>query len=151
MSPIPILACGHEKTKLGLMARLHWGRRGADACMWVGQGGAGHEVGSHHCVAASAKAAGYNNCDLGDLRRGGGRYSPCYQLLPAMPHPIMQAPPTCTQATAAIMQALALVAPGALDRPVLWRKMRGIPLFPHSSVKCVPCKHPTSYIIMPTI
>ena len=201
--------------------------------MRVGRAVAGHEVGSHHCVAASAKAAGYNDCDLGDLQRGGERCSPCHQLSAASyapstcrqataavmqappthlhaghssrhagpthpparrpqqpscrPHPptctqataaVMQAPPThlhaghssrhagpthpparrpqqpscrphpptCRQATAAIMHALALVAPGALDRPVLWRKMRGIPLFPHSSVKCVPCKYPTSCI-----
>ena len=52
------------------------------------------------------------------------------------------APPTCTHATAPIMQALALVAPGALDRPVLWKKTMGTPLFPHSSIKCVPCKKP---------
>lgn len=80
MSPIPILVCGHEKTKLGLMARLHW-RRERDRCVHVGGWGrAGHEVGSHHCIAASAKAAGYNDCDLGDLQRGGKRGSPYYQL-----------------------------------------------------------------------
>ena len=68
--------------------------------MRVGRAVAGHEVGSHHCVAASAKAAGYNDCDLGDLQRGGERCSPCHQLSAAS-----YAPSTCRQATAAVMQA----------------------------------------------